>query len=57
MQILYNSENVKLTEDGNGFLKIYFKDSTLTFENLTDSELKGVAKGILAFIEGDSSIE
>ena len=57
MSDLYLSENVKLSQDNHGCLWLYLNDTTLMLDTLTNIELKGIAETILAFLEGDNSIE
>jgi len=57
MPDLYKSVNVKLSEETHGILWLYLDDKILALNTLTDIELKGIAEGILAFLEDDNSIE
>jgi len=57
MPDLYKSVNVKLSEETHGILWLYLDDNILALNTLTDIELKGIAEGILAFLEDDNSIE
>ena len=66
---LFQTENVLIQEEGFGQLILYFKDTTIEFqekidydvgvplEHLSHCELEGIAKAILAWIEPNDSIE
>jgi len=69
MEILFQTEMVKLQEEGIGQLFLYFKNITVEFHegidydvaiplaDLGHDELSGIAHAILAWIEPDDSIE
>tara|TARA_Y100000996_G_scaffold352702_1_gene292359 strand:+ start:1343 stop:1654 length:312 start_codon:yes stop_codon:yes gene_type:complete len=66
---LFETENVRLMEEGFGQLYLYFKDTTVEFHenfdydvavplgHLPHEELEGIAKAILAWLEPNDSIE
>ena len=66
---LFQTERVRLTEEGFGGLSRYFKDITVEFHegidydvaiplgHLLHDELEGSAKAILSWIEPNDSIE
>ena len=69
MEILFQTEMVKLQEEGIGQLFLYFKNTTVEFHEdidydvaiplaeLDHEELRGIAHAILAWIEPNDSIE
>jgi|TARA_R110001583_G_scaffold11954_1_gene53337 hypothetical protein len=69
MEILFQTEMVKLQEEGIGQLFLYFKNTTVEFHEgidydvaiplaeLDHEELQGIAHAILAWIEPNDSIE
>jgi hypothetical protein len=46
-----------LIKETHGILSIHIKDKILKLDTLTDIELRSIAEGILAFLDGDNSIE
>ena len=66
---LFQTQRVRLTEEGFGQLYLYFKDITVEFHegidydvaiplgHLLHEELEGIAKAILSWIEPNDSIE
>ena len=68
MRTIFTTENVKLVEEEVGILYLYLKDTTVefhedykydiafSFEILSHDEIRGIAYGLLAYIDGDDSI-
>ena len=69
MRTIHRSEKMLLTEETYGGLWLYLKDITLdtmegdeydfafNFEMVEQTDLIAIANGILAYVEGDTSIE
>ena len=69
MGILFETESVRLTEEGFGQLYLYFNDTVVEFHEgfdydiavplgqLLHDELEGIAKAILAWLEPNDCIE
>ena len=69
MGTFFATRNVKLVEEGFGTLYLYLKDTTIefhedykydiafSFEILSHDEIRGIAHGLLAYLDGDDSIE
>ena len=70
MGILFECDKLRLTEENFGGLWLYLKDTTLelnqkeneydfafSFDEINHKDLKSLALDILAYVEGDTSIE
>ena len=70
MGILFECDKLRLTEENFGGLWLYLKDTTLeahegnteydfafNFEGVAHNDLIGMARAILSYVDGDSSIE
>ena len=69
MGTLFATENVKLAEEGFGLLYLYLKDTTvdfhqnteydlsITFDGLSNNDIRGLANALLSYLDGDDSIE
>ena len=68
MKTIFTTKNVKLVEEEVGILYLYLKNTTIefhedyeydiafSFEILSHDEIRGLAHGLLAYIDGDDSI-
>tara|TARA_B100000700_G_C15022691_1_gene846538 strand:- start:969 stop:1181 length:213 start_codon:yes stop_codon:yes gene_type:complete len=70
MGTLFECDKLRLSEENFGGLWLYLKDTTLelnqsekeydfafNFDEINHKDLKSLAYGILAYVEGDTSIE
>jgi len=61
MGTIHRSEKMHLTEETYGGLWLYLKgdeyDFAFNFEMVEQKDLIAIANGILAYVEGDNSIE